>query len=97
MYRGGLGSARLRRIKELVDAKMEDDLSLDDMAQSVGLSTAASRGCFASQRVRPHINLFCAKGLSVLKRCCVLPRREYWILPLPAASAIPAALCTGLS
>jgi AraC family transcriptional regulator len=40
IYRGGLGSARLRRIKELVHAKMEDDLSLDDMAQSVGLSTA---------------------------------------------------------
>jgi AraC family transcriptional regulator len=40
MYRGGLGSARLRRIKELVHAKIEDDLSLDEMAQSVGLSTA---------------------------------------------------------
>ena len=40
MYRGGLGSTRLRRIKELVDAKMEDDLSLEEMAQSVGLSTA---------------------------------------------------------
>jgi AraC family transcriptional regulator len=40
IYQGGLGSTRLRRIKELVDAKMEDDLSLDDMAQSVGLSTA---------------------------------------------------------
>jgi len=40
MYRGGLGSARLRRIKELVQVKMEDDLSLDEMAQSVGLSTA---------------------------------------------------------
>ncbi len=40
IYRGGLGSARLRRIKELVQAKMEDDLSLDEMAQSVGLSTA---------------------------------------------------------
>src|SRR5258706_2036210 len=39
-YRGGLGSARLRRIRELVHAKMEDDLSLDEMAQSVGLSTA---------------------------------------------------------
>src|SRR5580693_8344345 len=38
--RGGLGSARLRRIRELVHAKMEDDLSLDEMAQSVGLSTA---------------------------------------------------------
>jgi AraC family transcriptional regulator len=38
--RGGLGSARLRRIKELVLAKIEDDLSLDEMAQSVGLSTA---------------------------------------------------------
>ena len=40
MYRGGLGAARLRRIKELVDTKMEDDLGLDEMAQSVGLSTA---------------------------------------------------------
>jgi AraC family transcriptional regulator len=40
LSRGGLGSARLRRIKELVHAKMEDDLSLDEMAQSAGLSTA---------------------------------------------------------
>jgi AraC family transcriptional regulator len=40
IHRGGLGSARLRRIRELVHAKMEDDLSLDEMAQSVGLSTA---------------------------------------------------------
>src|SRR5712675_1226753 len=38
--RGGLGSARLRRIKELVHAKLEDDLGLDEMAESVGLSTA---------------------------------------------------------
>jgi AraC family transcriptional regulator len=38
--RGGLGSSRLRRIKELVHARMEDDLSLDELAQSVGLSTA---------------------------------------------------------
>lgn len=40
MHRGGLGAARLRRIKELVHEKMDDDLSLDDMAQSVGLSIA---------------------------------------------------------
>jgi AraC family transcriptional regulator len=39
-YRGGLGSGRLRRIKEFVDAKMEDDLTLCEMAQSVDLSTA---------------------------------------------------------
>jgi len=39
-HRGGLGSARLRKIKELVDANMDDDLSLDEMAQSVKLSTA---------------------------------------------------------
>jgi AraC family transcriptional regulator len=38
--RGGLGPARLRRIRELVHAKMEDELSLDELAQSVGLSTA---------------------------------------------------------
>jgi AraC family transcriptional regulator len=38
--RGGLGPARLRRIRELVQAKMEYELSLDELAQSVGLSTA---------------------------------------------------------
>jgi AraC family transcriptional regulator len=38
--RGGLGPARLRRVAELVDAKMEDELSLGEMALSVGLSTA---------------------------------------------------------
>jgi AraC family transcriptional regulator len=40
LSRGGLGPARLRRIRELVDAKIEAELSLDKMAQSVGLSTA---------------------------------------------------------
>ena len=40
IHRGGLGSARLRRIRELVHARMEDDLGLDEMAQAVGLSTA---------------------------------------------------------
>ena len=40
LSRGGLGSARLRRIKELIHAKIEDDLSLDEMAQAVELSTA---------------------------------------------------------
>jgi AraC family transcriptional regulator len=40
LYRGGLGSARLRKIRELIHAKMENDLSLEEMAQSVGLSTA---------------------------------------------------------
>ena len=39
-YRGGLGSGRLRRIKEFVDARMEGDLTLCEMAQSVELSTA---------------------------------------------------------
>jgi AraC family transcriptional regulator len=38
--RGGLGPARLRRIRELVDATIEDELTLDEMARSVGLSTA---------------------------------------------------------
>src|SRR5712672_1839409 len=39
-HRGGLGSARLRRIKEFVDAKIEDELTLCQMAQAVELSTA---------------------------------------------------------
>jgi AraC family transcriptional regulator len=40
LHRGGLGPARLRTIKELVHAKMEDELRLCEMAQSVGLSPA---------------------------------------------------------
>jgi len=39
-FRGGLGPARLRTIKELVQAKMEDELTLLEMAQSVELSPA---------------------------------------------------------
>ena len=39
-HRGGLGSARLRRIKEFIDAKIEDDLTLCEMAQAAELSTA---------------------------------------------------------
>jgi AraC family transcriptional regulator len=38
-YRGGLGPARLRRVKEFVHAKMEDELHLSELAQAVGLST----------------------------------------------------------
>jgi AraC family transcriptional regulator len=55
IYQGGLGSSRLRRIKELVHARMEDDLSLDEMAQSVGLSTAHFARMFRkSTGVTPH-------------------------------------------
>ena len=39
-HRGGLGPARLRTIKELVHSKMEDELTLIEMAQSVALSPA---------------------------------------------------------
>src|SRR6266576_2470771 len=38
--RGGLAPARLRRITDLVHARLEDELGLDELAQSVGLSTA---------------------------------------------------------
>ena len=38
--RGGLGPARLRLVKELVHAKMEDELTLGEMAQSAELSPA---------------------------------------------------------
>jgi len=38
--RGGLGPGRLRRVNEFIHAKIEDELTLSDMAQSVGLSTA---------------------------------------------------------
>jgi len=37
---GGLTPARLRRVTQLVHAKIEDELSLDEMAESAGLSAA---------------------------------------------------------
>jgi len=40
VYRGGLSPAKLRKIQELVQEKIEDDLSLEEMARAVGLSTA---------------------------------------------------------
>ncbi len=40
VYHGGLGPARLRRITGLVHAEIEDELSLDKMAETAGLSTA---------------------------------------------------------
>ena len=39
-YRGGLGASRLRRIQELVQANIEGELTLHEMSQLVGLSTA---------------------------------------------------------
>jgi len=40
VYRGGLSPAKLRKIKELVQEKLEEDLSLEEMARTVGLSAA---------------------------------------------------------
>jgi AraC family transcriptional regulator len=76
--RGGLGPARLRKIRELVDAKMDDDLSLDEMAQSVGLSTAHFARMFRKstgetphqfvlrQRLERAKTLLCAPNARVL-------------------------------
>jgi AraC family transcriptional regulator len=40
MYRRGLSPTRLRRVTELVHARIEDDLTLNKMAESAGLSVA---------------------------------------------------------
>ena len=40
VYRGGLGAARLRRVTDLVHAEIEDELSLDRLAEAAGLSAA---------------------------------------------------------
>jgi len=39
-YRGGLGPARLRKIRQFVHANIEEEFSLKEMAHSVGLSPA---------------------------------------------------------
>jgi AraC family transcriptional regulator len=40
VHRGGLGPTRLRRVTELVHAEIEDELSLNKMAEAAGLSAA---------------------------------------------------------
>jgi len=53
--RGGLGSPRVRKVEELVHAKMADELTLGEMAQSVGLSIAHfSRMFRKSMGETPH-------------------------------------------
>ena len=39
-YRGGLAPARLRRVIELVHAKIEGEVTLDELAETAGLSAA---------------------------------------------------------
>jgi AraC family transcriptional regulator len=54
-HRGGLGPARLRTIKEFVHAKVEEELTLHEMAQSVELSIAHfSRMFLKSTGETPH-------------------------------------------
>ena len=53
--RGGLGPARLRTVRELVQAKMEEDLTLMEMAQAVDLSPSHfSRMFHKSTGETPH-------------------------------------------
>ena len=54
-HRGGLAPARLRRVSELVRAKLEDELTLDEMAESAGLSTTHFSTMFRqSTGLSPH-------------------------------------------
>jgi len=85
-YRGGLGPARLRRVTGLVHAKIEGGLSLDEMAESVGLSTAHFSQMFRSRQARAHTGMSCARGWSVPSRCCVRPKRVSWMSRWRAAS-----------
>ena len=92
IYKGGLGSARLRRIKELVDAKIEDDLSLDEMAESVGLSTAHFARMFRKSTGETPHQFVRRQKLERLKRCYELHMREYWMWPWPVASKLSSTL-----
>jgi DNA-binding GntR family transcriptional regulator/AraC-like DNA-binding protein len=55
LHRGGLGGARLRRVIELVHARIEDDLSIEEMASCAGLSAAHFSQMFhESTQESPH-------------------------------------------
>src|ERR1700752_330300 len=55
IYRGGLTPSRLRRVTELVEARIDEDLSLADLAESVQLSRAHFSQMFRkSTGLSPH-------------------------------------------
>lgn len=59
-HRGGLGPARLRRVKELVYSKLENQLTLQEMAQAVELSVAHFSQMFRrSTGQSPHQFVLC--------------------------------------
>lgn len=83
LYRGGLGAARLRRIKELVHAKIEDDLSLEEMAQSVGLSTAHFARMFRKSTGKtPHQFVLCQR---IARAKAMLRARDARVLDVAVA------------
>ena len=60
VYRGGLSPAKLRKIKEMLQEKIEEDLSLEEMARTVGLSTAHFSQVFRNTTGQtPHKYLMC--------------------------------------
>jgi AraC family transcriptional regulator len=62
VHPGGLTPARLRRVTELVHAKIEEELSLHEMAQCAGLSTAHFCEAFRkSTGESPHQFLLCQR------------------------------------
>jgi len=55
VYRGGLSPAHLRRVTELVDSRIDGDVTLEELAQSVALSTSHfSRVFHNSTGQSPH-------------------------------------------
>jgi AraC-like DNA-binding protein len=84
--RGGLGYARLRRIKEFVDAGLEGELTLWGMAQSVELSTAHfSRMFRKSTGESPH-RFVVRHRIERAKEFLRAARRASWTSRWPAVS-----------
>jgi AraC family transcriptional regulator len=93
MYRGGLSPTRLRRVTELVHARIEDDLTLNEMAESAGLSTAHFCQMFRkSTGESPHRFVLGqnSRHSSILRECSVvsaeraLPNdRHFWFRSNP--------------
>ena len=97
IHRGGLGSARLRKIKELVNANMDDDLSLDEMAQSVELSTAHFARMFRKSTGETPHQFVLRQKIERAKTMLRAPRYARIRRRRGLRLQDPAALCAGLS
>lgn len=69
VHKGGLTPYRMRRVTEFIQEHIEEEITLNELAQNVGLSASHFCSLFTKRRERRHISLCCTAGSSMRRHC----------------------------